>query len=172
MSISLHRAGIPLALILTALTLTPQAARAQLSERQRLAKIDASSVEDVASLGVRPGELGWLDLDDLPGVQVMYLLGDQSGNNPYTLRLKFPAGYELKPHQHHHRRYITVLQGTYVVGFGRTADRARTVEFPVGSYVMIPRNISHFAWADGETVIQVHGNGSFGREWSTQPSER
>lgn len=120
---------------------------------------------DVQAMAVNATELEWWDVEAMPGVQITYLLADRSRTNPYAYRMKFPTGYELKPHQHRERRYVTVLKGTYVAGFGPEAKRSESVEFGPGSFIVLPRNVEHFAWTRGETVIQLHGNGPFDRSW-------
>lgn len=166
MRTSLSRAGLPLIFTLTATSLWATPILGQESGAATAAiRMGTVSVEDVRSAGVKAADLAWIDVAELPGVQISYLLADKGGVNPYSYRLRLPAGYELRPHKHGARRYVTVLQGTYVAGFGETADRNRAVAFPAGSFVWIPKNMPHFAWTKGETVIQVHGRGAFKVKW-------
>jgi hypothetical protein len=56
---------------------------------------------------------------------------------------------------------VTVLDGTFVIGMGETADRAKAKPIPAGGVGVAPAKMPHFAWADGPTVVQVHGAGPF-----------
>ena len=60
----------------------------------------------------------------LPGLEQVSLVGDPSKPGPYTIRLKFPAGYKLAPHTHPDPREVTILSGTWYTGYGEQADPA------------------------------------------------
>jgi hypothetical protein len=47
------------------------------------------------------------------------------------------------------------------MGRGETFDRGAARELPPGSYARMPKTMRHFAWAKGETIVQVHGMGPF-----------
>jgi hypothetical protein len=36
---------------------------------------------------------------------------------------------------------------------------------PAGSYSMMPKEMRHFVWAEGETIVQLHGIGPFKTIW-------
>jgi quercetin dioxygenase-like cupin family protein len=48
-----------------------------------------------------------------------------------------------------------------MLGMGNKADDGATRELPAGSYALMPRGVRHFAWAKGETTIDVYGVGPF-----------
>lgn len=110
-----------------------------------------------------PDALEWQDgPPTLPlGAQVVVLEGDPSEEGPLTLRLKFPANYEVPAHTHPALEHITVLEGTFNVGMGDTLDRAHTTAVPAGGFVVVPVGHSHYVWTDEETVVQLHSNGLF-----------
>ena len=58
----------------------------------------------------------------LPGMEQVNLIGNPSKPGPYTLRLKFPAGFKLPPHFHPDAREVTILSGVWYTGYGETAD--------------------------------------------------
>lgn len=127
-------------------------------------ELDKITAEDVAHWGVRPDAMGWIEDVDVPGVQVTYLLAESKGE-PFVFRLKFPEHFAVQAHSHPRRRLVTVLEGTYRIGFGETPDESKTVAYPAGSYFVIPAGVPHFAWADGSTVIQVVGTGNMRFDW-------
>jgi len=138
-----------------------------MTARQKAAlELDKMTPEDVAHWGVQPGAMGWIDDPDVPGIQVTYLLAEPMGG-PFVFRLRFPDGFDLQSHAHPKRRLVTVLEGTYHVGFGDTPDREKTALFPAGSYFVLPAGVPHFAWSEGETVLEVVGSGNIRFDWTT-----
>ena len=77
------------------------------------------------------------------------------------MRAKMPDGYKIPPHWHPTDERIVVLQGTLGMGMGEKFDAGAGRELPTGSYAVMPAGARHFAWAKGETVIQVSGVGPF-----------
>ncbi len=96
-----------------------------------------------------------------PGAQMAVLQGDPGSSGPYTVRLKMPDGYKIMPHTHPTTENVTVISGTFHLGMGATFDDTKGQEMPTGSFGFIGPHMQHFAWATGETVVQVHGMGPF-----------
>ena len=63
----------------------------------------------------------------LPGMEQVNLIGNPSKPGPYTLRLKFPAGFKLPPHFHPDAREVTISIGRLVYGLrrNRRSDQAQ-----------------------------------------------
>ncbi|HEX8889644.1 MAG TPA: cupin domain-containing protein [Pyrinomonadaceae bacterium] len=96
------------------------------------------------------------------GAQLAVLEGDPSkAGVPFTIRAKFPDGYKIPPHWHPTDEKVTVLQGTFGAGLGEKFDPAAGHEMPTGSFALMPKGVRHYAWAIGETVVQVSGTGPF-----------
>jgi anti-sigma factor ChrR (cupin superfamily) len=96
-----------------------------------------------------------------PGARLTVLYGNPADTGYFVLRLAFPDGYAVPPHWHPTTEMITVLDGTFVIGMGERADRAQARAIRVGGVGAAPAKMPHFAWADGATVVQVHGTGPF-----------
>jgi quercetin dioxygenase-like cupin family protein len=99
----------------------------------------------------------------LPGMEQAKLVGDPSKPGPYTIRLKFPAGYKLAPHTHPDYREVTILSGTWYTGYGETFDAAKLKPLPAGSFYTEPSNLPHFVEVREPVMIQVSGTGPSGR---------
>ena len=111
---------------------------------------------------VTPDQVHWTaGTGDMAGAQVAILSGDMSKPGPYVLRLKLPDGYKFSPHFHGATEYLTVLQGTFLVGVGDKPDPAKTIALPAGSFGTMPANTHHYAFAKGETIVELWGNGPF-----------
>jgi quercetin dioxygenase-like cupin family protein len=118
---------------------------------------------DAGHVVVRADDVKWSPAPpSLPaGAQAAIISGDPGKAGPYVLRAKFPDGYKVPPHWHPTDENVTVLQGTFMAGKGDKFDPSNSVALPAGSFVCMPKNMRHFAWAKGDTIIQVHGMGPF-----------
>jgi hypothetical protein len=95
------------------------------------------------------------------GAEAAVLVGDPTKKGAYTIRVKLPDGFKVPPHWHPHDENVTVIKGTFNIGRGEKFDASATQEMPAGSYMRMPKEMRHFAWAKGETIVQVHGEGPF-----------
>jgi hypothetical protein len=93
------------------------------------------------------------------GAAMAVLEGDSAKEGMFTMRLRFPDGFEVKPHYHSQIEHVTVISGTLHFGMGDKFDRAKTRPMPAGSFGFWPIGMKHFAYAEGETVLQLHGRG-------------
>ena len=67
-------------------------------------------------------ELPWKDAPpSLPkGAMAAVLEGDPAKAGPFTMRFRFPSGYQIAPHFHSQIEHVTVLAGTLHFGMGET----------------------------------------------------
>jgi Domain of unknown function (DUF4437) len=113
---------------------------------------------------VTPGEVKWGPAPPSlpPGAQLAVLAGDPSkAGTPFTIRGKFPDGYKVPPHWHPTDENVVVIEGSLMMSLGEKFDQSTGHEMTAGSYALMPKGVRHFAWAKGETVIQVYGTGPF-----------
>jgi quercetin dioxygenase-like cupin family protein len=94
-----------------------------------------------------------------PGASAAVLEGDPTKSGVFTMRLRFPDGYKIAPHHHPAMEHITVISGTFMVGMGDTFDEGQMKTLTAGSFGAVPPGMHHYAMAQGETVIQLHGVG-------------
>ncbi len=96
------------------------------------------------------------------GAQFAVVQGDPSvAGQIFTVRLRFPNGYVLPPHRHPTDEHITVLRGTFLLGFGEDFSLHGLASFPADGFVTAGANMPHFASARGVTEVQVHAIGPF-----------
>jgi quercetin dioxygenase-like cupin family protein len=112
---------------------------------------------------VRPDAIKWGAAPPvLPsGARLAVLTGDPTKTGPYVIRVNLPDGYKVPPHWHPTDENVTVIQGTLMVGKGEKFDATTSEALPTGSFLRMPKEMRHFAWTKGETIIQVHGMGPF-----------
>src|SRR5262249_8631710 len=95
------------------------------------------------------------------GAEFAVIQGDPMATGPYTVRLKRPDGYKIMPHWHPTTENVTVISGTFHLGTGTTFDDTKGADMPAGSFGFVGPHMNHYAWATGETIVQVHGMGPF-----------
>jgi len=124
----------------------------------------AAHAEGHAKNAFTPDAMQWVSAPPqlAAGAQLAVLEGDPGANSgDFTVRLKMPSGYRIAPHWHPHRENVTVLSGTFKVGMGDSFDTAKMGVFPAGSFAYLDPDMHHYAMAEGEVVVQVHGASPF-----------
>lgn len=106
-----------------------------------------------------PSQIKWQDgpASLPPGAKFAVLEGDPAKEGFFTMRLWMPDGYKIPPHIHPKIEHVTVISGAFNFGMGEKFDQTATQEMPAG--------MKDFAWARGETVVQVHGIGPWKIEY-------
>jgi quercetin dioxygenase-like cupin family protein len=111
-------------------------------------------------LMVTPTDLKWADVPSLPpGAKVTLIEGKLDEPVPFTLRLQFPADYQVPAHWHPAIEHVTVLSGTINMGMGDKLDSSKTVALPTGSMAIMQPNTHHFLFTEEGAITQVHGVG-------------
>ena len=93
------------------------------------------------------------------GAQIAVLVGDPTKAGPYTVRLKFPANYDIQAHSHPTDENVVVVSGTLFTGMGTKLDKKAGSALGVGGFALMPANVNHFAYTKGETTIVLYGQG-------------
>jgi hypothetical protein len=89
---------------------------------------------------------------------------DQEGA-PFVIRLRLADQVHVPPHWHPVDEHITVIAGTFYMGMGEKLEESAAKAMPAGSYGFMPKQMRHFGWAKGATIIQIHGVGPFKTNW-------
>lgn len=97
-----------------------------------------------------------------PGSKIQIIHGDPFKSELFTLRLKFPKGYVIPAHNHPTDEHVTLITGSFGLGGGDKFDKKAGKVVPAGSFAKLPKGMNHFAWADKESVVQIHAIGPFG----------
>ena len=115
-------------------------------------------------LMVMPNDLKWADVPSLPpGAKVTVIEGKLSEAGPFTIRLQFPANYQVPAHWHPTNiEHVTVISGTLNMGVGDKLDKTKSMALPVGGMAIMQPKIHHFVWTKDGAIVQVHGEGPWG----------
>jgi anti-sigma factor ChrR (cupin superfamily) len=124
---------------------------------------------DSAHKIVHSGDLKWIGI--MKGCELAPVAGDfNAEGSPFVLRIRCADGIKVPAHWHPGDENLTVIKGTFLVGAGETFDESKLQTMNVGNFVMMPKEMRHFALCKGETIVQVHGIGPFKVNW-VNPSE-
>jgi len=94
-----------------------------------------------------------------PGAKIAVLSGNPMGDSLYTIRLKFPANYQIPAHSHPTDEHVTVLSGALALGMGDKLLEKGGKVLDVGGFALMPANMNHYAYTTTETIILLHGQG-------------
>src|SRR5256886_6258222 len=94
-------------------------------------------------------EIEWKDGPPaLPkGAKLAVLEGDPTQPGMFTMRLRFPDGFQVFPHWHTQTEHVTIVAGTLHLGMGERFDRASTRTLVTGSFRYWPAGTKSFALA-------------------------
>lgn len=113
-----------------------------------------------------PTELEWSDVASMATpAQIAVIEGELSKKEPFTFRLRLPAGYRIDPHTHSAYERVTVISGTLHFAEGESFDRKRTTALAAGGMAIMPPGMPMYGYTKEDTVIQVHGVGPWGIEY-------
>ncbi|MGI8602037.1 MAG: cupin domain-containing protein [Verrucomicrobiales bacterium] len=94
-----------------------------------------------------------------PGAKVAVLEGDPAKEGPFVMRVLLPDRYRVPLHTHPKTERVTVISGTFKIAMGDQPDLSKPQTMKAGAFGFWPAGMKHTAWAEGETIIQVHGVG-------------
>lgn len=93
------------------------------------------------------------------GSEYAVLYGDPGSDGVFAMRIRLPDGYHIAPHHHTQPEIVTVISGTFRIGMGEEASPEDATVLDPGGFFSYPPGMAHYAYAEGETVIQLNSNG-------------
>jgi hypothetical protein len=84
------------------------------------------------------------------------------GAGPLHALAEVPRRLSDCPHWHLAVERVTVISGTFPLGMGETFDQAKARALPAGAFMFMAPQIAHFAWMQGDTIVQLTGEGPWG----------
>ena len=111
---------------------------------------------------LKPDAIKWVASPRLPkGAQVAVIHGNPAKEGHYIILAKFPDGFAVPAHWHSQTENVTVISGVFNVGMGDKLDKSRGEALGPGGFFSSGAKMNHYAWATGDTLIQVTGIGPF-----------
>ena len=87
------------------------------------------------------------------GPTMTVLVGDPKLPGLYTVRVAIPAHTQVKPHTHRDNRSVTVLSGSWQMGYGKEFEAKALKELKPGSLFTEPAGQPHFSQTTDEPVV-------------------
>ena len=128
----------------------------------RWARSPTDSAVPIGGMGLfSAAEIQWGDGTAVAreGAQMAVLEGDPAKEGMFTMRLKLPADFDVKPHWHTQVEHVTVISGTLHFGWASSSTARRRGRCPRARSATGRSGMRHFAYTEGETVLQLHGRG-------------
>lgn len=106
-------------------------------------------------------EITWIPAIALgKGAEMAILAGNPAEAGLFTIRLKFPANYEIKPHRHPGMEHVSIVEGDLYTGTGEVFSKEKATSLlKPGGFVAIPQTVAHYGYTKGQVIIQVTGVG-------------
>jgi len=124
---------------------------------------------DAAHKVVHFGDLKWTPI--IKGCDIAVVEGNPDAEGqPFVIRFRCVDGAKVPAHWHPTDEYLTVLKGAFLVGTGETYDESKLQTMNVGNFILMPKEMRHFAMNKGGTIVQIHGTGPFKVNW-VNPAE-
>lgn len=119
-----------------------------------LASPSAQSPVDEAGARIwREDTIRWQP-DDPPGAKYAVLDGDRDRPGTlFTYAFWLPGGVRAPVHVHSQAAHVAVMRGTLRLGYGRVADRSRTVAVAAGEFFIVRADEPHFEGSDEPCLI-------------------
>jgi len=125
-----------------------------------VACLPALADEPIPMQRLTPAEAAALAAPPGAGVQSTTLSGDPAKTGLYTVQVNIAPHTQVRPHTHRDNRSVTVISGTWRMGYGAAFDARALKDLPPGSFFTEPAGQPHFAQAGDEPVIiRVTGYG-------------
>jgi quercetin dioxygenase-like cupin family protein len=96
------------------------------------------------------------------GAEIAVLNGDPTKEGEFTMRVRIPANYTVKPHFHPGEEHLTVLEGELHLGLGEKIDQKELKTLGHDDFVVMSPGTKHYVHTQAPVVIQVHGVGPWG----------
>ena len=95
------------------------------------------------------------------GAQFALVSGDPGKAGPFEIELSLPNGYVIPPHSHPTDETVAVKSGHFRFGMGDKIDKKAEKTLNPGQSGTLKTPMTHWARAQGHTVVAVSGNGPF-----------
>ncbi|HUD27591.1 MAG TPA: cupin domain-containing protein [Novosphingobium sp.] len=137
------------------------------SAQDRELRLSADTIETLPVVPAGAGTSG------LAAIETRILSGDPSKAGPYTISIRVPPNVRIAAHTHKDARSAVVAAGLWHFGYGTSADAAKSVPLPAGSFYTEPAGDPHFAWTGPEgAVVHITGVGPSDTHYTQQENRK
>ncbi|HET6942447.1 MAG TPA: hypothetical protein VFH89_09825 [Sphingomicrobium sp.] len=118
-------------------------------------------------VGNNPGNAPWkAGPAALPkGAKMILVSGDPAKSGPYTVQMRYPAGYKIGPHRYPSEVRFKILNGGLTYGLG-TDTRSGVKSLTKGTSGKVPANSYYFASTSVGATLEFTGTGPISVEYA------
>ncbi|PDT08838.1 cupin domain-containing protein [Rhizobium sp. M1] len=151
-------------LLFCAMTLITQAGTAEAQDAGGPMQIIVATPQQ---LSITESASKTVGVSQVGGQSAKVLYGDPTKPGLYTVLLHLEPHKRIMPLSHPDSRFVTVLSGTFYVGFGDTYNEAKLNRLPAGGIYTEPANANHFGETrDEPTLVAITGYGPSGTSYA------
>jgi len=110
-----------------------------------------------------PAELKWMDAPPgLPaGAQMAVVSGDPSKAGKFTVRLRMPINYAVRPHWHPTDEHVTLISGKLAYGMSDQLNRSAATALDAGQSVTMKAKMNHWVYTGDGAELEISAMGPF-----------
>ncbi|TCA59912.1 cupin domain-containing protein [Rhizobium leguminosarum] len=147
-----------------AMTLMTQAS---MSEAQAAGEPMQVIVATPQELSVTQSASKTVGVSQVSGQSASMLYGDPTKPGLYTVILRLDPHKRIMPLSHPDSRFVTVLAGSFYIGWGDTYDETKLKALPAGGIYTEPANANHFGETrDEPALVAITGYGPSGTTYA------
>ena len=106
-------------------------------------------------------------VSQVSGQSATMLYGDPTKPGLYTVLLRLEPHKRIMPLSHPDSRFVTVLSGSFYIGWGDTYDETRLKALSAGGIYTEPANANHFGETrDEPALVAITGYGPSGTTYA------
>ena len=118
-------------------------------------------------VGNNPGNAPWkAGPAALPkGAKMILVSGDPAKKGPYTVQMRYPAGYKIGPHRYPSEVRFKIINGGLTYGLG-TDTRSGIKSLTKGTSGKVPANTYYYASTSLGATLEFTGTGPISVEYA------
>lgn len=117
----------------------------------------------VSKPAAAPAELKWMDAPPgLPaGAQMAVVSGDPGKAGKFTVRLRMPSNYAVRPHWHPTDEKVTLVSGKIAYGMSDQLNRAAATALDAGQSIVMKAKMNHWVFTGDGAELEISAMGPF-----------
>jgi hypothetical protein len=118
-------------------------------------------------VGNNPGNAPWVPAPaGMPkGAKIIVVSGDPAKEGPYTVQMRYPAGYRIGPHRYPSEVSFKILNGGLTYGLG-TDTHSEIKSLTKGTTGTVPANTYYYASTSIGATMEFTGIGPISIEYA------
>jgi hypothetical protein len=132
-----------------------------------LVALFAATSAQTQFVGNNPGDAPWKSGPAaLPkGAKMILVTGDPAKKGPYTVQMRYPAGYRIGPHRYPSEVSFKILNGGLTYGLG-TDTHSGIKSLTKGTSGKVPANTYYYASTSLGATLEFRGTGPISVEYA------